>query len=395
MRKLGHVFLFGLALSVATHLDAQSVVRFTLNAADVAAGRSNLCDIGLRSPKAGTSDSIHLDIAKDKSTSPLVYDHTPVDIRITVDDKLAGTLPAGKDSVTLTSPFAPANGRVVSIWRVDASQPLCSTTPTAASATVIRDTLLRRLVMNDSAQTDSMRTMQRMRGSSFVILSLIKSIAGEIPRDEFFDLRLKFGGERVPPRGRHDAKSLFGLWQGWTPYFTAASVDISLSTRSDTTGADSLRKRLTDAGLSANYIVAGDSGPVPRRVAYLSGLFKIFNTKSYVGGGLGGLELRGSRLEGSWVRLSWLYRVYNDSVLSVAATKTLAPNGRDSVVVVPAIYDFPTPRNLFLEFYVRVPNAQFLDRLRIRGGILFPLDRTRRPESRIVLSVPVVDLDRF
>ena len=44
---------------------------------------------------------------------------------------------------------------------------------------------------------------------------------------------------------------------------------------------------------------------------------------------------------------------------------------------------------------MRVPNVQFLDRLRIRGGVLLPLREGFGVETRVVLSVPVVDLTRF
>lgn len=190
----------------------------------------------------------------------------------------------------------------------------------------------------------------------------------------------------------------------WTTYlssrefFTTASIDISLSTRSDTTAADSAARQLTDAGFALNYIAAVHVAPIPDRMSFVSGLFRIFSTRGYVGGGVGGMELRGSRLEGTYVQVSYLYRVYADSVkLSKADSARQAALIPD--VATRANFTGYEPSkgrdNIYIEFFVRVPHAQFLDRLRIRGGVLLPIRTLRAPETRIVLSVPIVDLDRF
>lgn len=170
----------------------------------------------------------------------------------------------------------------------------------------------------------------------------------------------------------------------WHRYFVVAAIDVALSTARDTTAKDSLSRRLTDATLGIDYTwTPPPEGPVPDRIGFIGPLFKVFNTRSYVGPAIGGLEMRGSRLEGSSISLSAMYRLYAQSrdstVNGVTATGPLIRNRWYG----------------YLEYYIRVPGVQFLDRLRVRGGLLLPFGTQESVTYRVVLSVPILDLTRF
>jgi len=231
----------------------------------------------------------------------------------------------------------------------------------------------------DSLLLERVRRRASTIGNSYVHLSLIKSVAGQIPTNEFFDLRFKFAtGDE-------------------TDLFTTANIDIALSQSLNDT---LVNRRLTDAGLMLNGRIgkptsSGESFPdadgqpsddpkyriLNRMTAVGIGL-KVFNTVPYAVIGVSGHELKGSPLEGSYVTVAGAMRAFKDPKI---------PFGEEPT-------DLTRPRakfNLYLEFFVRVPGVQFLDKLRVRGGILFPLAEDFPIESRIVLSVPIVDLTRF
>ncbi len=202
-------------------------------------------------------------------------------------------------------------------------------------------------------------------GSSYVMLSLIKSVAGQIPASEFFDLRLRFAG-----RSRT---------------FTTGNIDIALSQSAADTAANT---RLTEAGFAYNWRIGRSAttirsgAQVPARLTAVTLGYKIFNTVSYATLGLSGHELRGSLLEGSFITMSYARRLLPNPAI---------PAGTDTTNVNrPRADDY-----LLIDFFIRVPNAQFLDKLRIRGGLAVPVRSGFPVESRIVLSVPVVDLQRF
>lgn len=414
---------------------AQTSVRVYVTAGDIETGLRNRCVATTHATTGavGTSDTAYVYVVKDAASPTPVLEPKHRKLLISAGALVQRTLDDGKAGDTTAVAPSGLTNATISVGRQGDTVPLCAGLPAGARPNVTLDSLTVRRMREDSARVLGARGIRQITGRSFVILSLIKSIAGEIPQDEFFDLRLKFGGAAVQrdafrevacPRAgldsgivtrlrrRDDAiERVCGVMEhSWLRsmmakdrYFTAASVDVSLTTRADTTKADSTRRRLTDAGLSLNWIAVGDTGITATRMWFASARYKIFNTKSFVGGGIGGLELAGSRLEGTHLTLSYLYRVYDDSLRltndTIAVQQVPVPGTsatRPDTTKVPATFDRDlTPHHAFLEFYVRVPGAQFLDRLRIRGGILFPLQRRRRPEARIVLSVPVVDLDRF
>ena len=220
----------------------------------------------------------------------------------------------------------------------------------------------RRLALVDSFRMDSARVRKRTTGTSFIVLSLIKSIAGAIPEDEFFDLRLRF----MPSNKK-------------LPLFSLGSIDVSLSTRRDTLDNSNRGKLLTDASYA--LLVPLEKRKVDwiemDRLPFAGAVFKVFNTRSFLGFQAGAMEMTGSRLEGSSVTFSLLRDLYPRGEVDTTLAKTEART------------------NVLVEFFLRVPGAQFLDRLRVRGGVLLPFSATAKPETRIVLSVPIVDLERF
>lgn len=380
---------------------------------------------------------------------------SPVELTLLVDDQPLRTT---SHSDTLAS--APTSGATSHAYAVRArgiETPICVA---GGGPTPAVDTLVKRVT--EEQRVRLARTA--LVGDSWVILSLIKSVSGRIPTNEFFDLRLKFGGEVLPlgpsrrerdstavarakrmavdriraaggdsaklrvavPNRRllaqartfedsaeaadwgrdvsfqlrhltlaHTAGRVHG-WVAGSRLFTMANIDLNLNTTPDTSKSDSTntsqkQPEITDAGFSVNYITS----PVARsdRMGFAYGAFKVFNAKSYYGAGYGGLELRGSRLEGTMVTVSYLHRMYRDSTALTQKTST----GTDTTVT----RELANTHNLFVEFFIRVPDVQILANLRIRGGVLYSLGRVPagavrpKPESRISISVPIVDLQRF
>ena len=125
---------------------------------------------------------------------------------------------------------------------------------------------------------------ERASDRSYVAASAIKSIAGIIPNDEFFEIRGRF---RYGPR-------LFGM----------ASIDVALSNR----GSDTVRstqQALTEAAVSLNYAV---SSVGTRRTAitdeydrtlFVGGVVRVFNTLPYLGAQVGSVENATSAFAGA------------------------------------------------------------------------------------------------
>lgn len=251
----------------------------------------------------------------------------------------------------------------------------CPDKPTASVGT---DSLTKCLVMQDSLTLSQVHGMGTTRGNSYVSLSLIKSVAGQIPKSEFFDLRFKLS----------------------TPHtvrlFTTANLDVALSQSESDTATNS---RLTDAGFQFNWVVPrlfplkpltpslrhlpdNSDTLIYDRVTALTGGYKLFNTVSYFVIGISGHELKGSRLEGSFASLSYAHRLLANPTINSGTDTTDVTRAR-------ALH------NLLFEFFIRVPGVQFLDKLRVRGGLLLPMKAGYAVETRIVLEVPIVDVTRF
>ena len=353
------------------------------------------------------------------------------------------SLPNATESIlqsVATSPTA----TVTYTLRASGARDLCRLALAATSPPVADTTQAARLATADSLERAAKHKRAAETGNSFVILSLIKSISGQIPEDEFFDLRMKFGGDfgdydaaaadsahraalelsavadrleeafaetrtaadsvkatnarrRANMASAHAERAAQASF--WTPsrIFSFASIDVALSTRVDTGQIDTVtNQRLTDAQLSMNYIVTGPPRTkIPDRIGYAGALFKVFDTRSFLGIQYGGLELSGSRLEGTSVNVAYLRRLYPDSV-QVQPGKPADPQTNTPATA--PVYAVIHNRNYaYTEFYIRVPGAQFLDRLRVRGGLLLPIGKGTRERVtyRVTLSVPILDLTRF
>ncbi len=182
--------------------------------------------------------------------------------------------------------------------------------------------------------------------SSYVTVSVIKSIAGERPQNEFFELRFKF----------NYARRFFGL----------ASLDVALSSQGTDTVSSEQRK-LTEAGASLNWGLPADERG--KRLLFAGLIGKVFNTIPYYGVVVGSTELNRSMFRGSTTMFALLRRFYSDSAV--------------------ATY------NVYVEVFLHSEEVDFFKRLNIRGGVLLPLRAHGELESRIVLEVPVVDFAKF
>ena len=135
------------------------------------------------------------------------------------------------------------------------------------------------------------------------------------------------------------------------PLFSLGSIDVSLSTRRDTLDNSNRGKLLTDASYA--LLVPLEKRKVDwiemDRLPFAGAVFKVFNTRSFLGFQAGAMEMTGSRLEGSSVTFSLLRDLYPRGEVDTTLAKTEART------------------NVLVEFFLRVPGAQFLDRLRVRG----------------------------
>ena len=417
-----------LTFLTVTTSEAQRYTTFTIPDSAIIFARPGRCSIEFKDLDFGTDvafDTVGVvvtDAAKKPRKSPVALD-------LLVDGSVVQSWSVA-DSVRKVATGARIHERsTLAVRRSDIDNPLCVAGPQ----------LLR--IAADS-------------GDSWVILSLIKSISGLVPPNELFELRLRFGGgfpqvspeasdsaivqrakaraigrlrnsrgepiSPVPPgidaralaraRSYSDSAEAAG-WKHFAPFsvrgplrrwfgryvsgqrlFTMATADVNLATQVDTAQKDTTKRfGVPDGSFSLNYIASIDRRV--DRMGFATAMFKIFNARNYVGAGYGGIELAGSRLYGTMLTVSYLYGLYRDTVS--VAQKTAA--GADTVVQ----KELYNRHNVLLEFYVRAPGLNLLDRLRIRGGLLFPFGRTpaglyrARPESRIAVSVPIVDLTPF
>lgn len=377
--QLRFAFAVVLSLSGRSEAKGQAVVQLTIAEASLndANALPSSCKVSVRTADltgltTAAMDSLGVRIVN-ASAEPVV---SPVEFSVTVDAKEA--VKVGKDAAYpswYTTVAGGLKGKSAFITRGADKHTVCGLTIPELQPLGPADTVVKRLMRGDTLAIDSIRYRAVSGGQGFVILSLIKSVAGDIPRSEFFDLRMKFRS---------------GSWG-----FTMANIDIALSQGS----GDTLNRRLTEGGLTLHLAPHKDNcavhrcldGPDARknreirdREMALGGGYKIFNGVSYFQLGYGGYELMGSALEGSFATASWAHRLL--------ANPTVPPDASEEVKAAlrPRALD-----NLLIEFFIRVPRVQFLDRIRIRGGILLPFKGGFDPESRIVLSVPVVDLLRF
>gem|GEM_PF-6765571 len=193
---------------------------------------------------------------------------------------------------------------------------------------------------------------------NFVFISAIKTIAGEPPDHEFFDLRFRF--------------------RLGTLAHVLANTDISLSGRDSKDSVRSSQKLLTEAALQLNgnlYTVTERTSEIPQRLLFAGAQLKVFNTAQYYGVHLGGMEMGGSPFRGSSLSVAILHRWSADSVRT---------EGSDAFV--PARY------SLGVDYFLRSPRMDFFRTLTIRGSILVPFGVGGQPSTRIAIAVPLGEL---
>lgn len=188
---------------------------------------------------------------------------------------------------------------------------------------------------------------------NFVAISAIKSIAGEIPDDEFFDIRFRY---RI-----------------WRRVFVISATDIALTSRS-TDSVRSSQRKLTEASISGNFTFHQRTDPrngVPERDVFVGAVVKVFNTLPYAGIHLGVVELAGSAFQGSTLTFGPVLSLYSSPVVIRGNTVR------------------PQRFNILADFLVRSSSVDFFKNLNIRGSVLLPVARGIPLSSRIGIAVPV------
>jgi hypothetical protein len=198
---------------------------------------------------------------------------------------------------------------------------------------------------------------------NFAVISAIKSIGGDVtPQNEFFDVRLRF--------------RFFRNWDA----VIQSDLSIVRRTDADTDSLHSNTKRLVDASALLNYIPLRFTDlltNVPERNLFVGPQVRIFNTVPFFGFHIGELELAKSLLNGSMFTAAFL-----------------VPLQQMPVKVDEEVFR-PAPTNVMLDAFIRSSGIDFLKYLNVRGSVLIPFQRGRRPISRIVLAVPVGNLIPF
>ena len=423
------LFVTAVSLIAPIEAGAQRYTTIAVKDSGIILARPGRCSVTMRDTKPGNAvafDTVEVTVVDTEEEA--VITKLPIALELLVDGTVVEAWSPGDSLPHLYVTGARVNERkTIAVRRADTPLPLCVVGPQFVQ------------IVPDS-------------GNSWVILSLIKSISGLVPPNELFELRLKFGGgfpvhdparsdsavvhrakvaavaqleatkyamldakqkERLARARSFDDTANVADWRHFAPWyvergptrwvrrwphfstarvFTMASADLNLSTETDTAGRDTTRQlAIPDGGFSLNYIVS--TQPRTDRMLFANGAFKIFNGRNYVGGGFGGMELEDSRLRGTLLTVTYLYGLYRDSISVVAKTT----DGKDTTVT----KELYRRHNILLEFYVRAPGLNLLDRLRIRGGLMFPFGRVPvgqqrlHPETRITVSVPIVDLIPF
>jgi hypothetical protein len=141
-------------------------------------------------------------------------------------------------------------------------------------------------------------------------------------------------------------------------------------------------KRLVDASAMLNWTpdllkVTDALSDAPERYLFIGAQTRLFNTVPYAGAHMGVVELAKSPFYGSMMVASFV------TPLQLMAVKV------DNEVFRPA------RSNIALDAFLRSDGIDFLKFLNIRGTVIIPLEKGRRPASRIVLAVPVGGLKSF
>jgi len=194
---------------------------------------------------------------------------------------------------------------------------------------------------------------------SHVVISAIKSIAGQVPRDEFFDVRFRY---------RYGGR-----------FFSLASFDVALNAV-NTDSVKSNQQFLTEADGSLCYTLfttADTLTSLYERAAFIGPRIRVFNTLPYYGIQVGSEEQSRSAFQGSMISVGVLHRM-NDTVNIV---------GVDTI----RAYQW----NLSADVFLRSSTVAFFKTLNLRVGVLIPIAKSAKIQSRITIAVPVGTIEFF
>jgi hypothetical protein len=150
----------------------------------------------------GTEDTLELLVINDTTKQPA---GSPVSLTLKVDTTSIGTLIAGDARLPTGAPVGKFATGTIRVVKTDDGRQVCWVA--LAPARSLADSVMLGRIRSAQRELENRRAWAEVTGQSFLILSLIKSIAGEIPEDEFFDIRLKFA---LPLDSTHLARVLAG-----------------------------------------------------------------------------------------------------------------------------------------------------------------------------------------
>lgn len=210
---------------------------------------------------------------------------------------------------------------------------------------------------------------QRAYNKSFVIISGIKSIQGVSPTDELVDVRFRY---RLNSGFHVLVNSDIGLKRTFDKEKKDSLVDVQ--------GSKDLQ--IGEAAIWLNYTrkdwpVIDSASDIPERYPYAGLNLRVFATVPYVGVHVGSVELVRSKFHGSMANVGF------ERALSTIPVKV------GDVVIRPSKY------NLLLEAFVRSDGIDFFKYLSIKGTLMIPTERGRRPITRIAFGIPIGGLITF
>ena len=214
-------------------------------------------------------------------------------------------------------------------------------------------------VLNVQSQKEN-KKKDTLRYNSFFIPSIIKTLSGEKPDNELFDLTFNLNA------GQSEKVSRINFF---------GSVDISLNNvKTDSIGSTS--KKIVDAGIAVNFDLGKNFENKELRI-YLGSDLKIFDTNAYYGFHIGGM-LMGNNFYSSYFNLGYV-RPLNRTDTSLK----LLTQFKD---------------NLLTEFAFTSRDAPILKNIRVKGGIIFPISKTSTDNditARIVIQIPLGGIYKF
>lgn len=214
-------------------------------------------------------------------------------------------------------------------------------------------------VLNIQSQEEN-KKKDTLRYNSFFIAAVIKTLSGEKPDNELFDLTFNLNAGQSEKASRIN---FFG------------SVDISLNdVETDSIGSTS--KKIVDAGIAVNFDLLDNYENKELRI-YVGPDLKVFDTNAYYGFHIGGM-LMGNDFYSSYFNMGYV-RPLNRTDPSL----NLLTQYND---------------NLLTEFAFTSREAPILKNIRVKGGIIFPISKASNDNditARIVIQIPLGTIYKF